>query len=215
MRILGSLLVGFSALLALLPFFFALAGQGILLVKLALPHVNGILDHRFVRGLLAMNDGHQPKMMYIAVAIFHLDTIGVRTANGHDTYQCGHVHRDRYAHQRFFQTDWQCPDIDLHARFLCRRLGILDLVRRNAEFERIQNLLHQLRDPLRRLLTSRVDHRFQFRFRKSEPWHHLHQHLFLIVADGSQVHRQLVQLHVALPLSRLAAIPAPPLCYNR
>ena len=92
MRIFRSLLVGFPTLFSFLPLLLALACQGVLIIKLAFPDVDGILDHRFVRGLLTMDDGHQSKVMDVAVAIFHLDTVGVRTANGHDAYQCGHVH---------------------------------------------------------------------------------------------------------------------------
>ena len=60
MRVFGSLLVGFAAFLALLPFLFALASQGIFLVELAFPDVNGILTNALVRCLLTSDNRHQP-----------------------------------------------------------------------------------------------------------------------------------------------------------
>ena len=48
MRVFGSLLVGFTAFLALLPFLFALTCKGILFIELALPDVNGVLTDALV-----------------------------------------------------------------------------------------------------------------------------------------------------------------------
>ena len=215
MRIVGRLLVGLAALLALFPLLFALAGKGILINQLTFPDVDGIFHHTLVGGLLTTNDGHQPQMLDVAVAILHLNTVGISPAKRHQSTEHRQVHRDRHTNQRLLQSDGQRTHIHLHANLLGYSLSILDLLGVNAQFESIDDTLHHLRDAFGLLLAGRFHDRFQFRLRQSEVRHHLHQHLFLIVADGSQVYRQLVQFHVALTLLRFASVASPPFLNNR
>ena len=214
-RVVGSLLVGLAALLALLPFLLALACLCILFFELALPHVNAILHHALVRCLLTSYDAHQPEVMDVAVAVLHAHPVGIGSSDGHQAAQHGQVHRHGNAFQRLLQTDGKIPHIDLHACLLGHSLRIGHLLRRNAQFERLHNRLHHLRHALGLLLAGRVNHAPELHLRQSEAGHHLHQQRLAVVADGTQVHRQLVELHVALALGRLTTVPAPPLLNDR
>ena len=199
-RVVGCLLVGLATLLPFLPLLLALAGNGILLVQLALPHIDGILTHTLVRSLLATDNRHQSQVVLVAVAILHSHPVGVGRGNGKHRAEHRHVHRHGNTHKRLLQPYRQQPDVHFHARLLGHHFRILHLIRRDALLECTHYLLHHLRHALGLLLASRVNHTPQLRFRESEAGHHRHEHLFLIVADGSEIHRQLVQFHVALAL---------------
>ena len=105
MGIFRSLLVGLAALLLLLPFLFALTGDGILFFQLPPPDVNSVLDNTLVRSLFATDDRHQPKMMRVAVTILYLYQIGIGSSDRQHTAEHRHVHRYRYTHKRFLQSD--------------------------------------------------------------------------------------------------------------
>ena len=127
-RVFGSLFVGLTAFLALLPFLFTFACQGILFIELTFPDINGIFHYRFIRSLLTSDDRHQPQVLQVAVTILNLHLVGISRSNRQHTTEHGHVHRHRHTCQRFFQTDWQSFDIDFYACLSSHRLGILNFI---------------------------------------------------------------------------------------
>ena len=214
MRVFRSLFVGFATFLALLPFLFALTGQGILFIQLTLPQVNGILTDTLVRSLLTADNRHQPQSVHVAVAILHLHLVSVGSRYRHHRTQHRHVHRCRHTNETLLQSDGQRPHIHLHASLFSHRFSILCLIRRDAHFECVHNPVHQAR-ALGRFLASRMDDAAHLLNREFVTGHHLQQPLLRVVADGSQVSRQLVQPFVALTFRRLTSRSAPILGNNR
>ena len=198
--VVGGLLVGLPTLLALLPFLLALAGQGVLLVELALPHIDGVLHHTLVRRLLAADDRHQSQVLQIAVAIFYLHLVGIGGRDGQHAAEHGHVHRGGNTDETLPEADGQSgefgDDRQLMAalrrriRCICHIGHVveggsrLSAVRR--PFQTAHDLVHHPR-PLCRLLAGRVDDAAHLGLGQSVAGHQRQQPVFRVVADGPEV----------------------------
>ena len=176
LRIIGSLLVGLTAFLTLLPFLLALTGKGILFVELTFPDIDSIFDYRLVRSLLTTDDRHQPQVLQIAVTILHFHLIGICRCNRQDSTEHRHVHRHRHTRKRLLEPDGQRAHIDLYASLSLHRLGILDLIRGDTQLEGTHNLIYQPRT-FGGLLAGRMDDALHLCDRQPESGHHLQQPL--------------------------------------
>ena len=112
----GGFLVGLATFLALLPRFLALACQHVLVVELAFPHVNGILHHTLVRGLLTADYRHQSQVVHVAVAIGGLHLVSIGSSYRQHTTQHRHVHRLRHTHQTLPKTYRQVLRLKVESR---------------------------------------------------------------------------------------------------